>query len=93
MGDISLSNNEQVTFVSKSNGRYDICKKSWGYYATPSINSRLKKEGFKTAIVKNKLGRIFIMIVEKKKYFEFKKYCKEEKQKIVKWLDDEYKKN
>ena len=47
MGDISLSNNEQVTFVSKSNGRYDICKKSWGYYATPSINSRLKKEGFK----------------------------------------------
>ena len=86
MGDIFLSDNEQVTFVTKNKNRYDVCKNNWGFYATPSINSRLKKEGFKTAIVKNKLNRYFLMIVEKKKFLAFKKYCKKEKQTIVKWL-------
>ena len=44
-GKIILNNNEQVTFSDKykQNNDYDVTKKDWGYYATPSINSRLKK--------------------------------------------------
>ena len=43
---ISLKQNELVTFV---NGKteYDIVKTGWGFYATPSINSRLLKFNLK----------------------------------------------
>ena len=39
---ISLKKNELVTFFNKK-VQYDIVKKDWGFYATPSINSRLIK--------------------------------------------------
>ena len=84
---ISLKQNEMVTFF---NGKieYDITKKNWGYYATPSINGRLKKEGFKTALVKNKLNKYYIMVVDKKKIKIFINYCKIENQKIIEWIDE-----
>ena len=74
MGTVYLAPNEQLTFITENKNRYDVGRKNWGFYATPSINSRLKKEGFKTALVRNSLNRIFIMIVEKKRMSIFKKY-------------------
>lgn len=53
---------------------------------TPSINGRLKREGFKIAIVKNETGKIYIMAVEKEKKIQFKKYCSNQKQKILNWI-------
>ena len=88
IGTIQLAPNEQITFITKNNNRYDVVRKNWGFYATPSINSRLKKEGFKTALVKNTLNRIFVMIVEKKRIPKFKIYCREQNQKILFWLDE-----
>ena len=38
---IELNKNELVTFVN-GKSEYDIVKTNWGYYATPSINNRLK---------------------------------------------------
>ena len=87
MGTVYLAPDEQLTFITKSKKRYDVARKNWGFYATPSINSRLKKEGFKTALVKNTLNRIFVMIIERKKISLFKKYCKNQNQKIILWLD------
>lgn len=87
-GKVWLNGNEQVTFVTKSGKEYDVAAKSWGFYATPSINARLKKEGFKTALVKNEQGRYYIMLVETSKTVQFKKYLKIEKNKIVNWLDE-----
>ena len=83
---ISLKKNEMITFF---NGKieYDVVKKNWGYYATPSINSRLLKFNFKTCIVINKISKnIFILLVDKNKKQDFKKYLKSEDCKIVKWL-------
>ena len=83
---ISLKQNEMVTFF---NGKieYDIVKKNWGYYATPSINSRLLKFGFKTCIIKSKVtNNSFIILVEKNKKKQFNKYLKDEKCIVVKWL-------
>ena len=83
---ISLKHNEMVTFF---NGKveYDIVKKNWGYYATPSINSRLLKFGLKTCIIKSKVtNNIFIILVHKNKKKQFNKYLKDEKCKIIKWL-------
>ena len=36
-----------------------------GYYATPSINFRLRKNGFKTALIKQN-EKLFVVIVDKK---------------------------
>lgn len=88
MGNISLLPDEQVTFVTDSGTKYDFVRKEWGYYATPSINVRLLNEGFKTALVKNSQGRLYIMVVELNKLNLFKSYCKSECQKILYWLDE-----
>ena len=85
VGNVNLKNNEQLTFVFK-NSRYDFVKKNWGFYATPSINGRLKKEGFISALVKNKKKMIYLMVIHKSKKSEFNKYCKLHDQKVVKWL-------
>ncbi len=87
-GKIYLDSNEQVTFVTPSGKKHDFVAKDWGFYATPSINSRLKNEGFKTALVKNKHGKYYIMIIEKEKIKDFEIYLKKEKSKVKKWLDE-----
>jgi hypothetical protein len=88
-GKIYLEPNEMITFVTKRGKELDITAKDWGFYATPSINGRLKKEGFKTALVKNEFNKIFIMVVEKDKIEIFKKYLNtHQNNKIICWLDD-----
>lgn len=88
MGEIILNSNEQITFITEDNKEYDVCRKEWGYYATPSVNDRLKKFGFKTALVQNAKGQIYIMLVEKDKIDLFNKYLSEESNYILKWLDE-----
>lgn len=87
-GDIYLEDDEQVTFVKMSGSRFDFVSKNWGFYATPSVNKRLKSENFKTAIVKNNFGSIYIMSVEITKLDLFEKYCAMEEQKVIEWLDE-----
>lgn len=91
--DIFLKNNELITFIDNRKMGYDVVKKDWGYYATPSINSRLKDNNFKTVLISNMQNRIYIILVEKENIKKFKKYCKDEKLKIIIWLDDQSKIN
>ena len=79
---------EQLTFVTPSGREYDVAAKSWGFYATPSVNKRLTGQGFKTALVKNSEGRIYVMLVEKDRLMAFQTYLDEEKQVVVEWLDE-----
>jgi hypothetical protein len=84
---IYLKPNEQITFVSKKNREYDFVKKDWGYYATQSINARLKKFKFLTCLVENRITKKkFILVVYKEKIILFKKYLKKESMKVIKWL-------
>ena len=40
---IELNQNEQIGFIDKNGSDiYEICKKIWGFYLSPSINKRLK---------------------------------------------------
>ena len=87
-GTLVLEDDEQVTFVSSSGAEYDVASKSWGYYATPSVNGRLKAFGYKTAFVKNAKGALYVMIVEQAKMKEFLSYCEQESQTVVEWLSD-----
>jgi len=66
MTDIFLNENEMVTFIGTNKMIYDLAKKNWEYYATPSINRRLKVNNFKTALVYNFKKKLYILLVEKK---------------------------
>ncbi|MCW8895338.1 hypothetical protein [Sulfurimonas sp.] len=91
-GKIFLNHDEMVSFKSGSGKEYDFVAKEWGFYATPSINSRLIKEGFKTALVVNESNQLYIMAVEKDKLDIFKKYLKNNQDnKIICWLDEFFK--
>ena len=56
LGNIKLNSNEQITF-KKNKYSYDLTRKEWGYYATPSTNKRLINSGYKSYLVKNKNNR------------------------------------
>lgn len=92
-GKMELEANEQITFITKGNNEYDFTSKDWGFYVTPSINRRLLNEGFKTALVQNKIGNIYIMVVEKKKIDRFIKYCNENILEVIYWLNEWQKTN
>jgi len=85
---IQLDNNEQISFLTNDKKEWDVLKKDWGFYATSSINNRLCKQGFKCALVKNKKGSTYIMLIEKNKLKLFENYLKREKNQIVMWLDE-----
>lgn len=87
-GQIFLESDEQVSFVTASGKEHDFAAKSWGFYATPSVNARLVNEGFKTALVKNSQGRFYIMVVDKDCLSDFKAYLTTEKNEVVEWLDE-----
>ena len=87
-GDLHLSPDEQITIVSDNGKRHDFTCKDWGFYSTPSINGRLKNEGFKSALVENIKGQVYIMSVEKDRIDLFEKYCIDENQTIIEWLDE-----
>src|SRR3989338_7334017 len=87
-GQIELEPDEQVTFVTERGAEYDVARKSWGFYATPSVNGRLKKFGLRTLIVKNEGGKFYVFLVEKGCEKKLNDYLTTEKQKIVCWLDD-----
>lgn len=83
---IQLRADEQVTFLTEAGGEYDVARKAWGFYATPSINSRLLRCGLKTALVRNRLGHLFVVLVKKGKEKLFQKYVKQEHLDVA-WLN------
>lgn len=87
-GKIFLPLNSMVSFVTESGKEYDVCAKSWGFYATPSINARLKNQGFKTALVKNAQGRLYVMLVEQEKLESFADFLKDENEVVEEWFDE-----
>lgn len=87
-GRVYLGPDEQVTFVSPSGKEYDFAAKSWGFYVTPSVNGRLKRQGFKTALVKNSFAQYYVMVVDPACMDEFNDYLSVEKQVVVEWLDE-----
>ena len=52
------------------------------------MNARLKREGFKTALVENAQGRLYVMVVEVVHRAAFDAYCRAERQTVVRWLDE-----
>ncbi|MEM7198086.1 MAG: hypothetical protein AAF352_06940, partial [Pseudomonadota bacterium] len=70
LGKITLAPDEMVTFDRDGCFDYNLCRKSWGYYATPSINHRLKAEGFYTALARSQQGHQYLWLIENDKMDE-----------------------
>ncbi len=88
--DIHLDANEMVTFKTDSGSEYDVTAKSWGFYATPSLNGRLKSKGLRSALVRsNTSGRRYILLVEPDKIDAFDAYCEEQEMTVDVWLDED----
>ena len=89
-GHVEFNNGDQI-YLKIKNCYNEITKQNWGFYLTSSCNLTLRKSGFKTAVVKSKLGKkkkIFIKIVLKNKLKEFNKYLKKNKLEVISWLDE-----
>lgn len=88
--EIQLNPEEQVTFIAGSS-EYDVTRKSWGYYATPSLNSRLVSFGFRGCLASNRnTSRCYILLMEVGKEKEFQAYLDSENIEVVSWLDKGY---
>jgi len=85
---IELAADEQITFTTSAGGEYDVARKNWGFYATPSINGRLLQFGLRTTLVKNRMGRFYVMLVENGCESQFEQYLAEEGLLLCGWLDD-----
>ena len=87
-GRLYLEPNEMVTIVNRNGKEYDLCARSWGFYATPSVNGRLVREGFCTALVRNRTGKVFVIIVEQTAREQFDSYLLQESSRVIEWLDE-----
>ena len=74
---IFLNDNEQITLM-KRNIEYDIARKNWGFYVTPSFQKRLKRFGLEVILINSKKD-YFICIVEIKKKKNFQKFLEKKK--------------
>ena len=86
---IQLAADEQVTFVTESGAEYDVARKDWGFYATPSLNGRLASFGLRAVLVRNPGGRYFVLLVEKAKQADFDAYVNSERLAIMCWMDSD----
>lgn len=84
---IRLRADEQVTFVTEDGAEYDLCRKDFGFYATPSLNGRLPRCGLRPVLVRNRDGKCFLLLVEHGRETLFDRYCTEERLAVLGWLD------
>lgn len=85
--DVRLEPDEQITFVTHSGTEYDVLRKSWGYYACPSTNARLRDKGLRAALVRNPDDKLYVLLVEAGRESEFETYLRAEKMTVIHWLD------
>ena len=52
-GTLALAPDEQVTLLTESGAEYDVARKDWGFYATPSLNGRLESFGLRGVLIRN----------------------------------------
>lgn len=91
VADITLEANELVTFkCDNDDSEFDVTAKDWGFYATPSVNGRLRDFGFKTALAQNVgTGLRYVLLVKEGKEREFEAYLADQDMTVLAWLDDE----
>ncbi|WP_247896137.1 hypothetical protein [Azospirillum brasilense] len=89
-GSLDLEPDEQVTFVTKTGAEYDLARKDWGFYATPSLNGRLAGFGLAGgADPEPRNGAVFSASGGAWPEDAFYTYLEAENLRIVHWLDSD----
>ena len=86
-GEIYLEPDEQVTFKTDSGTEYDVARKSWGYYATPSLNGRLPRFNLRPVLTAGQDGKQFLHLVEAGHEDEHAQYLEQNQMHVIAWLD------
>ncbi len=87
-GTLRLAADEQVTLVTEGGAEFDVARKDWGFYATPSLNGRLEGFGLRAVLIQNRgTKRYFVLLVERGCEASFERYLDVENLRIVHWLD------
>lgn len=88
-GTLHLDPDELISFRTESGGEYDVVRKSWGFYATPSLNARLPANGFCPVLALNPQGKLFVLLMERGKEEDFSRYLDSEKMLEICRLDSD----
>lgn len=86
---IELEPNEQVTFEGPGGIEYDVARKTWGFYATPSLNGRLLDHQLRAVLVRSPAHKYYVFLVARGREAELQRYIDREQNAIVRWLDNE----
>mgnify|MGYP001231063056 CR=1 FL=1 len=86
---INLEADEQITLKTEDGGEYDLVRKEWGFYATPSLNGRLPRFGLRAVLVRSPGNLYYVMLVEAGKESLFHEYLALENHQIISWLDSQ----
>jgi hypothetical protein len=95
VSDAWMDADEVLTLRTESGTEFDVTRKSWGYYATPSLNRRAREYGLRAALTlgvprdKDEAPRMYVMLVEAGSEGEFTEYLEAEGMRLVCWLDDD----
>lgn len=84
---ITLGVDEQITLFTDNGNEYDITRKDWGYYATPSLNRRLAHFHLRAVLVRGLNDTFFINLVEQGHEENFQQYLDYHNIRVVAWLD------
>ena len=86
-GTLGLDPDEQISLTTEAGAEYDVTRKEWGFYATPSLNERLSSFGLRAVLVASSARRYFVLLVETGREPAFQRYLADEELRIVAWLD------
>ena len=85
-GNVELRDDEQVTVTNETGtSGYDVVRKSFGFFATPSLNHHLVQSGFRSALVECN-GRLYIVIIDN--MAEWERYRDEHGYRVIRWLSE-----
>jgi hypothetical protein len=93
VADVELDHDEVVTLHTGSGTEFDVTRKSWGYYATPSLNGRLREHGLRAVLAvgvpraDGEPERMYVLLVEAGREDDFQTYIDAERMRVVGWLD------
>lgn len=84
-----LQPDEIITLKTSSGGEFDVTRKEWGFYATPSLNGRLKRFDLRACLAENEEKLRYILLVERGQENKFFEYLVGQGMKLLYWLDGE----
>lgn len=92
---LELETDELVTFTTTSGTEFDVVRKSWGYYGTPSVNARLRDHGLRAALALGRprpdssQERLYVLLVEDGREKDMEAYLDMEGMRLLAWLDSD----